>query len=103
MALLIDLLAACGGRSEVSWRADTWYPNGTASKPNTAVEGNPNAGSYQPVRPLEFSHEMFHSLRSCAPLCKVSLLASSDYSLLQRKAVLITVQSILESSGAPEF
>lgn len=32
--------------------ADTWFPNGTVSSPNTAVEGNPNAGSYQPVRPL---------------------------------------------------
>ncbi|CAL5218603.1 g300 [Coccomyxa viridis] len=29
--------------------ADTWFPNGTVSSPNTAVEGNPNAGSYQPV------------------------------------------------------
>ena len=36
--------------------ADTWYPNGTVSSPNTAVEGNPNAGSYQPVRPLTHSH-----------------------------------------------
>lgn len=32
--------------------ADTWYPNGTVSSPNTAVEGSPNAGSYQPVRIL---------------------------------------------------
>ncbi|KAK9826440.1 hypothetical protein WJX81_005915 [Elliptochloris bilobata] len=29
--------------------ADTWYANGTESNPNTAVEGNPNAGSWQPV------------------------------------------------------
>ncbi|BDA44108.1 Purple acid phosphatase 15 [Coccomyxa sp. Obi] len=29
--------------------ADTWFPNGTVSIPNTAVEGNPNAGTYQPV------------------------------------------------------
>ncbi|EIE25875.1 Metallo-dependent phosphatase [Coccomyxa subellipsoidea C-169] len=29
--------------------ADTWYPNGTVSSPSTAVEGSPNAGTYQPV------------------------------------------------------
>ncbi|KAK9915866.1 hypothetical protein WJX75_005427 [Coccomyxa subellipsoidea] len=29
--------------------ADTWYPNGSVSSPNTAVEGSPNAGTYQPV------------------------------------------------------
>ncbi|CAK0736397.1 hypothetical protein CVIRNUC_000740 [Coccomyxa viridis] len=29
--------------------ADTWYPNGSVSAPNTAAEGSPNAGSYQPV------------------------------------------------------
>lgn len=28
---------------------DTWYANGTVSDPNTAAEGNPNAGSWQPV------------------------------------------------------
>ena len=33
--------------------ADTWYPNGTVSSPNTAVEGSPNAGSYQPVSLLK--------------------------------------------------
>ena len=29
--------------------ADTWFANGTESYPNTAAEGNPNAGSWQPV------------------------------------------------------
>lgn len=30
--------------------ADTWFPNGTVTSPNTAYEGNPNGGTWQPVR-----------------------------------------------------
>jgi len=30
--------------------ADTWYANGSESRdPNTASEGNPNSGTWQPV------------------------------------------------------
>ncbi|CAK0783284.1 hypothetical protein CVIRNUC_006483 [Coccomyxa viridis] len=29
--------------------ADTWFPNGTVTNPNTAYEGSPNGGTWQPV------------------------------------------------------
>lgn len=29
--------------------ADTWFPNGTVTSPNTAYEGVPNSGTWQPV------------------------------------------------------
>ena len=33
--------------------ADTWFPNGTVTNPNTAYEGSPNGGTWQPVRPAD--------------------------------------------------
>lgn len=83
--------------------ADTWFANGTESVPNTAAEGNPNAGSWQPVWDAwqRFIEPLASQARARRPpgkpsaLSHLSLLASSCmnmlglhdlYSMLQHEA-----------------